>query len=105
MSTLKVQIRGWKRHTLIVLLVIGGVWGSLKWAEKQFARFQYKKSDECVGYEFHRYRAFSPLRIFPLDDHPTFIRVIEKNWPRNRGNWGLLDNDRAIGSLPKFFYS
>lgn len=79
MSTLKVQIRGWKRVVLIVLITIGAIWGGLKWAEKAYAKFQFKMRDTCWGYEFHSYLAFSPLdRIFPLRDRPVFLRVIEK---------------------------
>ena len=78
MSIFKVQMRGWKLGVLISLLIFGGTWGGLKWAEKQFADLYYKKSDECVGYEFQIYHAFSLLRIIPFEDRPTFIRVIEK---------------------------
>ena len=74
----KFQIHGWKRLALVVLLIIGVTWSGLKWAEKQFADLYYKKSDECVGYEFQIYHAFSLLRIIPFEDRPTFIRVIEK---------------------------
>ena len=75
----KFQIQGWKRHALVVLLIIGVTWSGLKWAEKQFAQLDFRDDEGCVGYEFHFYRAFSLLdKIFQLRDRPSFIRVIEK---------------------------
>lgn len=90
MSKITVQIRGWKRVVLIVLITIGAIWGGLKWAEKAYAKFQFKMRDTCWGYEFHSYLAFSPLdRIFPLRDRPIFVRVVEKKTGRLYAETGV----------------
>ena len=89
MNEQKKQFLGWKHGGVLALLMIFAAWGGSKWAEKAYAKFQFKMHDTCWGYEFHRYRAFSPLRIFPLDDHPTFIRVIEKKTGRVIGETGV----------------
>lgn len=83
MNTRRIRFGRWQRYTLIALLVIGGVWGGLKWAEKTYAKFLYKWDNECAGYEFQKYRAFSVLgSVFSIRDHPIFVRVIEKKTGR-----------------------
>ena len=96
MNANKLWIPCWKHVALVVLITLGVIWGTLKWVEKAYAHF-YFKSNECSDqYESHHYIAFSLLSMaLPLEDQPMFIRLIEKNWPCNRGNRSLLDNERA----------
>ena len=107
MSIFKVQMRGWKLGVLISLLIFGGTWGGLKWAEKAFARFYYE-SEKCDGqYIIRHYFAFSlwdvALYLVPIGigdrEHPSFIRVIEKKTGRLIGETGVY----WIMSAPKTF--
>lgn len=82
MTPRKFQIRSWHRRALITLLIFGGIWGGLKWSEKAYAKLEFKWDDECAGYEFQSYHAFSLLGILPFEDRPNFIRVIEKKTGR-----------------------
>lgn len=98
MSANKVQFRGWKLRVLVTLLIVGGIWGGLKWAEKAFARFYYE-FEECGGqYKARYYTAFSlldkalyfvPFPVFGGRDHPRFIRIIEKKTGRVIGETGV----------------
>ena len=82
MTPHKFEVRSWLRRLLVTLLIFGGIWGGLKFAEKPFARLYHSWDDECVGYEFRMYHAFSLLGLIPFEDRPTFIRVIEKKTGR-----------------------
>lgn len=103
--TTHIQIRGWKRSVLIILLLVVSVWGALNWANKQFAWLEYKWADDyrwvgdkCAGYEFQQYRAFSLLDkaigLIPFPrigdrDHPIFVRVIVKKTGRVIGETSI----------------
>lgn len=89
MNANKLWIPRWKHVVLVVLITIGVIWGGLKWAEKAYARIDFK-TVECDGqYEYHYYTAFSPLGIFPFEDSPIFVRLVEKKTGRVIGETGV----------------